>query len=141
MEPADLDASGVVADLRAKVAAQRWNPSPPPESDLTPMLADPALAYLHRHWALRRTLEPLRRRFPVVGLRGAARALLNRVAFEALRPYLDEEQELLAHTVRLLDSLARRCDAMAENQAAELDAIRADMVELAARLAERGTGG
>lgn len=141
MEPADLDAAGVVGDLRAKVSGQRWTPSPPPESDLTPMLTDPALAYLHRHWALKRTLEPLRRRFPVVGLRGAARALLNRAAFEALRPYLDEEQELLAHAVRLLDALARRCDAMAESHAAELDAIRADMVDLAARLPERHRGG
>lgn len=141
MEPNDVDAAAIVGDLRLTVTDRPWAPSPRSDPGLAPMAADAALAYLHRHWALRHTLEPIRRHIPVVGPRGAARAVLNRLTFKALRPYLDEEQELLAHTVRLLDALARRCDTIMESQAAELDALRADMVELAARLAERGDGG
>ncbi|MGH9128483.1 MAG: hypothetical protein ACRDY2_05845 [Acidimicrobiales bacterium] len=137
MERADLDARAMVEELRAEVAGRAWAPTPRPPSELRPMVADPGLAYLHRHWALRRTLEPSRRRIPAPGPRGVLKVLVNRLTFGSLAPYLDEEQELLAHAVRLLDALARRCDAIVEAQAAELDALRADMVELAARLESR----
>lgn len=131
MERADLDAGAVVDELRTQLRARPWAPSPPPEAALGPMLEDPNLAYLHRHWALRRTLEPTGQRRPVTGLRSVAKAVLARLAFAALRPYLDQEQELLAHAVRLLDGLARRCDAMMADQARELDALRADLADLA----------
>lgn len=143
MEPTDLDANELVRELRADLAARPWAPTPRPELDLAPMAQDPALAYLHRHWPLRRTVEP-GRRLPLTGPRGVAKGLANRATFGVLRAYLDEEQELLANAVRLFDALARRCDAIVEAQAAELDALRADMVELSARLREvagSGEGG
>lgn len=140
MEPSDLDAGELVGELRAELGARPWAPTPQPEPGLAPMAADPALAYLHRHWALRRTVEP-GSRVPFTGPRGIAKVLVNRAAFGVLRTYLDEEQELMAHSVRLLDALARRCDAIVEAQADELDSLRADMVELAARLEGKSSGG
>ncbi len=140
MERSDLDASQLVSQLRADLAARPWAPTPPPRSDLAPMTATPALGYLHRHWSLRRSAEPDHQPF-LGGPKGVARGLVNRAAFGALRTYLDEEQELLANMVRLFDALARRCDAIVEAQAAELDTLRADVVELASRLAGESGGG
>ena len=98
------------------------------------MAADPNLGYLHGHWELRRALEPAGRRIPAGGLRGLVKVAFNRLNLGSLAPYLEQEQELVAHLVRMLDALARRCDAIVAIQAAEIDSLRADLVELASRL-------
>jgi hypothetical protein len=133
MEQPDVAASSIVGEIRARVR-RPWAPSPRPDPLLSPMTADPNLGYLHRHWELRKTLEPARQRVPAGGVRGAVKVAFNRLNLGSLAPYLDEEQELLAHLVRLVDALAHRCDAIVAAQAAEIDSLRADLVELAARI-------
>jgi hypothetical protein len=103
---------------------------------LEPLASHPSLAYLHRHWALKRTLDtaavPVPRRDP----KGAARVLGRRALVALLGRYLDEEQELLANVVRVEDALAKAVDELAERQRWLLDALEADLRDLASALAE-----
>lgn len=105
--------------------------------ELAPMVGHPALAHLHRNWQLSRALDPARRRAPFTGARSAAKAALGRLAYVVLRLYLAEEQELWANAVRLMDGLARRCDDVVEDYRRELDSLRADLMDLQARLMAR----
>ncbi len=133
MEQSDVAAGSIVEEIRAR-ARRPWAPSLRPDQSFAPMVADPNLGYLHRHWELRKTLEPASRRVPAGGVRGLVKVAFNRLSLGALGPYLEEEQELLAHLVRVVDALAHRCDAIVAAQAAEIDSLRADLVELAARI-------
>ncbi|MGH9062178.1 MAG: hypothetical protein ACRDZY_22115, partial [Acidimicrobiales bacterium] len=61
--------------MRAAGHDRPWAPTPGSSERPAPMLAEASLAHLHRHWALRRMLDPEARPGPVSGVRSAAKAL------------------------------------------------------------------
>ncbi len=119
---------------RARAAEQAWTPSQDEPAPLHPVRNHPALRYLHDNWALRQTMEPPSLRATKARPRGALKALFRRWLYSAMLRYLEDEQELIANMVRLQDALAKRCDALWEEQTETLAALRADMLDLAAHV-------
>lgn len=141
MEQPDVVAGKVIEELRAGLRRAPWTSSSASDEELSPMVADPNLGYLHSHWELSRALEPAVRRIPRGGWRGWVKVAFNRFNLVSLAPYLEQEQELMAHMVRMLDALARRCDNIVATQAAEIDSLRADLVELASWIEDHRADG
>lgn len=143
MDGRDLAASVIVEQMRSRVDASsgaHWAPSTSDLGELAPMTVDPNLAYLHRHWALGHTVEPPSVRASRGRPRAMLSALVRKAVLGSLRPYLGEEQELVARMVRVQDALAKRCDALHEEHVEALDSLRADLMDLLDRM-EAALGG
>lgn len=80
------------------------------------MTANPALEYLHTHWALPDQPPPPP---PGPAWRRLAWRVAGRLTFGSLERYLAEERELLSRAVQVCDTLARRVDTLE----AELDTL------------------
>ncbi len=112
MEQLAAEARAVVTQLRKRVTARRarWQPRPLPAPPVRlPMTADPALEYLHRHWAL-----PDGPAAPPPGplWKRLLWRVVGRFVFGTLSAYLHQERELLSRVVQVCDTLAKRVDTL-----------------------------
>jgi hypothetical protein len=132
----EVDSRRIVEKLRsrARSADERWSPVLDEPPQLQPIRDHPALRYMHEHWATKSSLEPPPVRQGLGRPKETAKAVFRRWLFSAMSRYLDEQQELTANMVRLQDALAKRCDTLYEEQTEALEALRADMVDLAAHV-------
>lgn len=95
------------------------------------MTANPALEYLHTHWALPDQPPPPP---PGPAWRRLAWRVAGRLTFGSLERYLAEERELLSRTVQMADALSRRVDTL-ENEIEQLvAALHVQLAELSATL-------
>jgi hypothetical protein len=140
MTQTDIEARQLVEAVRERVAEESlsaWTPAPHARREgdvdtLPPMRHHGALDYLHRNWAIRDTVPPVSVRVAARrGPRALARALANRAVRSSLAPYMEAEQELMAHVVRLCDAMAKRCDALAEADTDCVEEVRTDLIDLA----------
>ncbi|HXY42597.1 MAG TPA: hypothetical protein VEH29_00260 [Acidimicrobiales bacterium] len=142
-----VDAQRVVDKLRAArreaaaAAPKHWVP---PDSfgqalmnlPRTPVHVNPDLNWMHHNWDLRELLAPPRRR----GLRGAIHWAAHRVVMVVLGPYLDRLQHYLGVNVRAVDAVTRRVDDDRVAQLSLIEAVRADVIDLAYHVDERANG-
>jgi hypothetical protein len=127
------DPNELLEQLQADHQVLRWGPLPPPERShhgadtLAPDTS--SLDYLHQHWAFADSYQAT---IPSTGLRGKAEALVGRLTYKVLGPYLRQEREFLAHAVQVIDGLDQRCtqlelrnrelaEAMLDRQVAEAE--------------------
>lgn len=94
----------------------------------TPVAQDPALGYLHAHWVLPDQPPAATGR----GWRRALRQVVGRVIFSTLSEYLGEERELLSRVVQMAESLARRVDALEAELTEVAERTSAQLAELVA---------
>ncbi len=111
VEQNDVNPRDVLEQLTVHHAQLRWSPVLPSatlghwEGNTT--RSAEALAYLHAHHQMSAT---------VIESNGWGRfsRLFGRFTFRVLRRRLDEEQALLSNLVQMTETLAQRCDEMAE---------------------------
>jgi hypothetical protein len=110
-----VDPAELLERLRSERHDLPWAPLPPsavvaswPNHVIS---RDEALSYLNDHWVLPDRPDPAR---SGRGLRGTLRRLIGRLTFSVLRPYLDDERELLSRLVQVCNTLSVRCDEMGE---------------------------
>lgn len=139
MDELAAEARAVVTELRKRVTARRarWQPRPlpaPPARD--PMTADPALEYLHGHWAL-----PDGPASPPPGplWKRLAWRVAGRFVFGTLTSYLHQERELLSRVVQVCDTLAKRVDTLQADIEQLALATSRQLAELAPYLPEPDT--
>jgi len=106
-----LDPEEILKQLRAEKSVLVWEPLPPesprpPTDNGTPRTRD-SLEYLHANWALPDHFDPTA---AGPGPRGKLVELFGRLTFRVLGPYFKKERDLLAHMVRVNETLERRCD-------------------------------
>ncbi len=77
-----------------------------------------SVQYLHDNWVLPDQFEAGQ---AGKGLRGNVQRLLGPLVYRALGPYLRRERDLIAHMVRAIDGLERRCD--------ELDDLCTELID------------
>jgi hypothetical protein len=94
---------------------------------LRPVRANEHLGWMHKNWDLRPLVGPPREH----GWRGLLKRLVHRLATATFGPYLERLQDYLGVNVRALDEIARRVDELEASQAALIEAVRADFVDLA----------
>jgi hypothetical protein len=141
----DLSARDLVKHVWDEVAAERAiRPTPTAGlGDYDRLVADPERHYLNSRYVLART--PLKAAdVPGRGVRHKLRARTTRFVVDAFSRYLDEEQEFLAHLVRLQNTLTVHIDRLSGEVRqveallqAESDRLRAADTTLHARLEDR----
>ncbi len=110
-----LDPRELLERLRNEHRTLRWEPLLPSDALLRwqqrPMRDEESLAFLHHNWLLPDKFAPHQ-------AGGGARERIARrfrgLVFRALQPYFHAERELVANLVRMNDSLAKRCDELAQ---------------------------
>ncbi len=134
----EIDARTLVETLRAKVDSVAGGPWAPPDhqlESLDPIRYHLSLTYLHQHWDLHPTTTPPSLRAALKrGPRAITRAIVQRLVFSSLRPYLDAQHELVSHMVRMHDAVAKRCDELDDRDARYRKLVRSDLVDLAVHL-------
>jgi hypothetical protein len=147
MKQPPLEARRVVEELRSAprprsgALPRTWVPSQSFDSlledaEVTPIVLNEHLQWLHEHWNLEETLAP-----PAGGgAKGRARRLIHRAVLSVLRPHLKQVQDCIAEKVRAVDAVARRVDDQAATQLRSIGAVRADLVDFAHHVDRRLDG-
>jgi hypothetical protein len=92
------------------------------------MVVNETLRWLHEHW----DMSDARNANPQGNdAKARARMMAWRAVRPCLEPYFQEEQDVIANLVRIVDALAKRVDALASDHARLLGAVRADLVDAA----------
>ena len=92
------------------------------------------LGWLHQHWDLRPALsDPVFKPGPQAKLQ----ALIWRTVRSALSRYINEEHELTANLVRMVDTLAKRVDDLEADHDRLVAALRAELVSVGNLVDER----
>jgi hypothetical protein len=141
MEELPLEARSLAGQVRASLRGPRtsfWQPSAylgegTPERRRLLVVND-NLRWLHQHWDLRGSLaDPPARR----GAKARVKLLIRRAMRSSLSQYFEEEHELVANIVRVVDALAKRIDDIEADDERLVGALRAELVDLASSVEER----
>jgi len=103
------------------------------DAEVTPLLLDEHLAWLHENFDLGHALAPPEG----TGVRGWTKRWVHRLVLAVMDPYLVKVQDCIAVTVRALDAVARRVDEQAATQLRSIEAVRTDLVDFAQHVDER----
>src|SRR5579862_9709176 len=92
------------------------------------MVVNETLRWLHEHWDMNaaRNANPQGN-----DAKARARMVAWRAVRPCLEPYFQEEQDVIANLVRIVDALAKRVDALSADYARLLGAVRADLIDAA----------
>lgn len=115
MGQTSLDPREVLERLRSEHRTLRWEPQLPSDALFRlqdrPMREEDSLRYLHHHWLLPDTYSPAQNGR---GIKARMARRFGSLVFRAMKPYLHAEREVVANLVRISDSLAKRCDDLAQ---------------------------
>lgn len=141
-----VDAAQIVDRIRAVVAEGReryprtWTPqasveSLPAHKDREPAYLIESLDHLHANWDMTEALNFRERGW---GPKAIVHRLLYRLVNVALSDYLGKEHAYRAALAQSIDYVARRVDDVSFRDEREiLDAVRADLLDLARHLEDR----
>ena len=130
-----IDPERFIDELRGQNRELHWVPRSPDVGieglSRQPVLDEESLRYLHANWGLPDDLQA-----PEVnsGVRGRFDRYVTRLIVRLLGRRLAAEQDVIVHLVRMVDHLARRCDALTESLAAREVEEAASQARLAAWL-------
>lgn len=102
---------------------------------------DPNLAWLHRNWQLPPLAPPPAGRLRPSNARDWVAVRIVRIALHYLGPYLAQNQNIVAHMVRLHEAIALRSDAVNEREDRHYRELRGELNELSMHLKLVGTQG
>jgi hypothetical protein len=105
-----VDPEEYLQQLKDEHRVLRWAPLPPDNARRSikndQALNKSSLDYLHQHWALPDSFDPVA---AGGGTRGKIVGLFGRLTYRVLGPYFREERGLLSHMVRINEALEQRC--------------------------------